>query len=1148
MIVDVKDWDVDKVDDSVIKIVEEVQLKKYGNFLQGYTSQLKDIERALYETSSDFWKYDLDPVSLQVLPYERTSVLDLVSTDNKVLNKVISVLTVLCCEVDFLSNEAKRKYFPALLFYGEGENLDALQDGEAHIYIGRMIPFMQDLSCFVKRINNVVKNIVQQLSALYNHGKNGMQSLIDVTDVHFQTVYKYLGSLLTILVTFDEILDGQATFREHWTQYKRMLVSIHHNPSKLGFIAEKLRPFEKLMGRIEKQLLEGSIFLDCVEQNFDDNPKVFVSKNSFFAEEFALNIKNQFLVVESKLGESNEFDARLKVPDICCLFVLHFQIFRTMDKKFLKNLWDVHRKIPAVPLISNILYFPDMFLLTRLPNLARVIERKAQEAVKNSRVSYLQQHNQSLPKDVQNYYIQALTWMIEMDSCLNDTGKLPDDLNRKCNLLLQGLKLAWSINHLVKTVTNLHVLLAKPMTKTCVLALCKLVEMLKAIQGTYHRHTVVISESLTHIVQHLGYLALSIINIGKKRLVTDKKYSERRLDVLSALVLAEKSLNGPGSKERRLTAYLAMALGVQMNSFKEDEIISFAGFMKKLDFICELRQKIQEACDCSFMYWHHAVFPTYIADVFENGLNVHRIQYMILALQDSVESILATRHESSSEVLLQSFQNELFSTLKKNLLDPLCSDIETELRLHCHYHLQLDDRNPFRKEKGNRKDFSHFLNLSPIRLFDRFINIKVYVEHYLDKIFYNLTTVALHDWKTYGEMRSLAKHKYGLLTVEGHLPSQTLEQGLDVLEIMRNIHLFVSNYLYNLNNQIFVERSSHNKHLNTINIRHIANSIRTHGIGVMNTTVNFVYQFLRKKFQIFSQFLYDEHIKSKLIKDLRYFKENKTQNGQKYPFDRAEKFHRGIRKLGVTNDGESYLDQFRLLISQIGNAMGFVRMIRSGGIHCCSNAIRFIPDLDDIITFQELCQEEQLSTETIAGAVKLDLVINNLIKNFSEGTEYFKLLVDAFAPAFQDIKNEHMKYFFVIIPPLTINFVEQSISSKEKLSRKNKHGAAFTDDGFAMGVAYILKLLNLYQDFDSLHWFQSVQEKYSKDRVDVHKQKTAASGKEDRKLLDTMNLTSRRLEIYQQEFDLLNYSLSSARIFFRADLSAEEEKNQKSRS
>ena len=57
-------------------------------------------------------------------------------------------------------------------------------------------------------------------------------------------------------------------------------------------------------------------------------------------------------------------------------------------------------------------------------------------------------------------------------------------------------------------------------------------------------------------------------------------------------------------------------------------------------------------------------------------------------------------------------------------------------------------------------------------------------------------------------------------TVDDHLPAQTLEQGLDVLEIMRNIHVFVSHYLYNLNHQIFVEANSQNKHLNTITIRY----------------------------------------------------------------------------------------------------------------------------------------------------------------------------------------------------------------------------------------------------------------------------------------------------------------------------------------
>lgn len=43
-------------------------------------------------------------------------------------------------------------------------------------------------------------------------------------------------------------------------------------------------------------------------------------------------------------------------------------------------------------------------------------------------------------------------------------------------------------------------------------------------------------------------------------------------------------------------------------------------------------------------------------------------------------------------------------------------------------------------------------------------------------MFYNLTTVVLHDWQTYGEMRQLAKFKHNLDTVEDHLPMQTLEQ------------------------------------------------------------------------------------------------------------------------------------------------------------------------------------------------------------------------------------------------------------------------------------------------------------------------------------------------------------------------------------
>lgn len=70
--------------------------------------------------------------------------------------------------------------------------------------------------------------------------------------------------------------------------------------------------------------------------------------------------------------------------------------------------------------------------------------------------------------------------------------------------------------------------------------------------------------------------------------------------------------------------------------------------------------------------------------------------------------------------------------------------------------------------------------------------------------------------------------------------------------------------------------------------------------------------------------------------------------------------------------------------------------------------------------------------------------------------------------------------------------------------------------GFTVGVAYTLKLLDQYQEFDSLHWFQSVREKYIKEIRAVAKQQNVQSTSQDEKLLQTMNLTQKRLEVYLQ--------------------------------
>ena len=55
------------------------------------------------------------------------------------------------------------------------------------------------------------------------------------------------------------------------------------------------------------------------------------------------------------------------------------------------------------------------------------------------------------------------------------------------------------------------------------------------------------------------------------------------------------------------------------------------------------------------------------------------------------------------------------------ILDPLCGALETDLRLQAHYHLQLEDSNPFRQ---GVKSIYNFLQVPTIPFVNREIDIK----------------------------------------------------------------------------------------------------------------------------------------------------------------------------------------------------------------------------------------------------------------------------------------------------------------------------------------------------------------------------------------------------------------------------------------
>ena len=84
---------------------------------------------------------------------------------------------------------------------------------------------------------------------------------------------------------------------------------------------------------------------------------------------------------------------------------------------------------------------------------------------------------------------------------------------------------------------------------------------------------------------------------------------------------------------------------------------------------------------------------------------------------------------------------------------------------------------------------------------------------------------------------------------------------------------------------------------------------------------------------------------------------------------------------------------------------------------------------------------------------------------------------------------------------------------------------------FSLGVAFLLNVLGQDQEFDSLHWFAGVTKKLTEDRARALQ--AIQESKKDEKLQQANTLTAARLQDSLNEFNLLRYNLSSARIFFR---------------
>src|SRR3569623_1086527 len=112
-----------------------------------------------------------------------------------------------------------------------------------------------------------------------------------------------------------------------------------------------------------------------------------------------------------------------------------------------------------------------------------------------------------------------------------------------------------------------------------------------------------------------------------------------------------------------------------------------------------------------------------------------------------------------------------------------------------------------------------------------------------------------------------------------------------------------------------------------------------------------------------------------------------------------------------TVDGRSSLEEFRKLITQIGNILGFVRMVRYGAIDSCSYSANFLPttEWDKSQMIEHAVTNGAGLKETKEAAHIFDATVNSIYDTFNNTNDYIEV---AQKPYLRFLAKNFQNFFF----------------------------------------------------------------------------------------------------------------------------------------
>ena len=1108
----------------------------------------------------------IDPIKIKIAAKETLpGICDIIKPSKHLYNKVLTALGTLILEVDnLLPNIGTTNYesLYGLSIYGEeivegNEEGKSINDGE--IRISRMLPYLNEIYEKINKLLTLAINLINQLASLYSEQNEDYS--VSYKFYNFGLAFDYLGKILSYFLAIDTVVAGNQYIKDHWNKYRTMVYQTKNNAGALNMTDEQRKKLSKFVKKINAPIFENTCYLQSIhiikEKVGQMSPSGQglkpITQCKFFLQHFNLYMSSRIKKITANFDKLTQSYESMELFQYLSLLGFYIKLGgKELDKGILKSAWQAQKKIANINIVG-ISYFRIEKFLKDFEEYNKGISldpSNVDRQIKSNLTNLEKQFNFI----INNYSINIISWATKMDNIFSNSKdfaskfqgnpKLMENTTKKIKLILEGLCTANYLRNTISFILDSHFSLGIGLDNELINQIPSGLELIKVVEFEFSKLMNLICLNIPIFTRTLLAPIQDILRkVAEKanKKYKDGKSSNEQLykDALSASNIFYQCTQAIQSELRLVIEKLCLSTITAKEMIDEESYDLINDNLWMVEMLNQLNREIKRCCDCSFLYLYQEFFPNFFKNIYDD--KPKRLYYFIMAINDIENPLHYIKYKENDGIdVIQKLRKVTFDTFENIFLKKISQEIEDELLIEVHgAFIDLLEGSPY-----SDNNLKSYLNIKSFRFFDRVVDIKRYVEEQFNMKFYQQTTLNMNNYQTYQKMRVLAKNKYGLNLHDVYLPNQNLEQGKDILDIVRNLGSFSRSYTHNLHSQQFIEIVKEGSYINIIGVQQILSSLYTHGKGIVNSIINAAFGFISKHVGSLIDILRNDYINSILKEEMKFWEENKAELKYNYPLERGQNLRQKIKTYDE-NKKNGIITKCIKFITQIGNIVSLIRCIRTALMDYNSQNVNLLTtynttdfnNLLDKISLQvnddPTSQTSQISqnmlTNTQNSLVESSKLFCQTISSLKQTGEnelnYFEVLITGFRGSITLEKIPDIDLFAFLLPPLTITFIDTAINARDNLLKKTKSedNAYFSDDGFIMGMCYLLKLFFADKKFESLNWFPSVIEFYNSQKGGKKTDKYSGG-------IDKLN--DRQISSYKEQFEFQYYIYTSASLLF----------------